>query len=179
MLPPMILGALPAAGGAHALAQVLGFWGYLPDAGRLGLAVTLIGLVPRLLSLGAASHSGERPARARRPAEAALPRTARDIIDHIDQQLDAAAVPHLPDRAMTEDDFAIAEMRTRYLPSTIDAYLAIPAASRAEFTDRFISQLRLLDATAGDLLQKAALGGATELDVNGRFLASRFHRAEV
>jgi hypothetical protein len=152
-----------------------GFWGYVPDAGRLGLAVTLIALLPRLLSLGEASHIGHERTRARRPVEESLPRTAREIIDHIDEQLDALAAPHFAAPVMTEDTFAVAEMRTRYLPSTIDAYLAIPPVSRPDHAERFISQLRLLDAAAGDLLQKAALGRAAELDVNGRFLAGRFH----
>jgi hypothetical protein len=177
IVPPGILAVLPGSDPTHSIALVLAVLRYMPDIGSVGLAITIVGLAPWLLTLGGTSHNdGGRSNRVsgdERSAEALLPEEARKIVEHIHARLEMlGALPAPP--IMTEESFTITEMRTRYLPSTIDAYLAVSPSIRSQYTPHVVSQLRVLDAAVRDVMEKAVPSSAAALDRNGRFLEQRF-----
>jgi hypothetical protein len=153
-------------------------WAFLPVVGRLGLAITLTGLVLWFVTLGAEAL-GERGApdpQFEPLATAHLPPAAQAIVARVSAQLDALSALVAANPVMTDTAFTIAEMRRNYLPSTIAAYSAIPPFRRGGHTVQFLEQLRLLEATVNDLSERTANDGSTALDVNGRFLTDRFPR---
>jgi hypothetical protein len=175
-LPALILTAFPVMD-ANSLTFVLGLLDDMASLGRLGLAVALIGLMLWFVTRKMNSYDDvfiDLVPKNDCALELNLPPAALTIIAHIDGQLDALTTSAPADSMTTEDAFTIAEVRTRYLPATIDAYLAIQPFCRMQYAPRFIDQLRLVAEAVTDLTENPGCNRAVELEVNGRLLEHRF-----
>ena len=108
---------------------------------------------------------------------AAAQRLVREIeatISEADSLLGAPEVP--PDIV-----FSLQETRARYLPDTLNAYVAVPASQRStkdeagrSAKDQLLEQLSVLDRATRRHLEILAAQKRSELAVNARFLAKRF-----
>jgi hypothetical protein len=100
----------------------------------------------------------------------------------------SAVLPRLASRGVT--DAALVDVRstaTEYLPDTLNAYLAIPAAYRNTAAIRdgktarqiVVEQLTILADKMKEIEQNAAANDAQSLLANGRFLKDRFASAPM
>jgi hypothetical protein len=103
-----------------------------------------------------------------------LPESARRLVASIQRAL-AEAQPLLsaPD-APPDLAFTLRETAGRYLPDTIDAYLAIPPSRRDAAEQLLLEQLSVLDRSARKALDDLSAQTTGALAANARFLAERF-----
>ncbi|MFQ4148066.1 hypothetical protein AAGW05_05105 [Arthrobacter sp. LAPM80] len=77
----------------------------------------------------------------------------------------------------TEQRVLLNAMICSYVPTPLQAYLALPAAHHDEessATFLFAEQLATLEMTLADLLNQIRIGAVEELSTHGRFLADKF-----
>lgn len=82
----------------------------------------------------------------------------------------------------TEQQYLLNAVITDYLPTPLEAFLALGEADRsdeAEATRQFAEQLTLLEETIRDLLNQVRIGAVAELSTHGRFLADKFTAPEL
>ena len=103
-----------------------------------------------------------------------LPAEAEMLVGRIEALL-AQAEPLLGAGDGAEAAFALRETERRYLPDTVNAYLAIPPARRDDAAGALvIEQLRLLERATAQRLAALAERAESAQKANGRFLTSRF-----
>jgi hypothetical protein len=77
----------------------------------------------------------------------------------------------------TEQRVLLNAMIASYVPTPLQAYLALPPAHHGEespATFMFAEQLATLEQTLADLLNQIRIGAVEELSTHGRFLADKF-----
>ncbi len=77
----------------------------------------------------------------------------------------------------TEQRVLLNAMIASYVPTPLQAYLALPPAHHDEespATFMFAEQLATLEQTLADLLNQIRIGAVEELSTHGRFLADKF-----
>ncbi|WP_425864051.1 hypothetical protein [Arthrobacter sp. TWP1-1] len=77
----------------------------------------------------------------------------------------------------TEQRVLLNAMITSYVPTPLQAYLALPPSHHDEessATFMFAEQLATLEQTLADLLNQIRIGAVEELSTHGRFLADKF-----
>jgi hypothetical protein len=110
-----------------------------------------------------------------------LPESARRLVQTIQATL-AQAHPLLQAQdAPSELSFTVRETASRYLPDTIDAFLAIPRSQRDVPDDRgqtavdlLLEQLSVLERSSQRALVDLSAHAKAELAANARFLSERF-----
>jgi hypothetical protein len=114
-------------------------------------------------------------------AETKLPPDIATLVESITTSL-LAILPTLKDQNVTQALFDVKQTATSYLPNTVNAYLALPAAYRntvpvqAGKTARqiVVEQLGLLSQKMNEMAVDAAKDNAQNLLANGRFLQDKF-----
>lgn len=114
-----------------------------------------------------------------------LPPQAQECVDRIAVLLDEAERLGLDDLPSNEDAYALRATRDRYLPETLQAYAAVPAAMRhtpdeggKTPDDLLMEQLTILERSAAQHLSRTADSARANLSANGRFLIDRLGPAD-
>jgi hypothetical protein len=111
---------------------------------------------------------------------AVLPEEASQAVSRIEALLDEANRLIERTGASDESAFSLRETERRYLPDTLNAYLAVPPSQRDAVADALlVDQLRLLERATAQRLAALAQAGRSNLAANGAFLAERFGPAET
>jgi hypothetical protein len=106
-----------------------------------------------------------------------------DIATAVEEILPRLAAKHVADATFTD----VRNTATSYLPDTLNAYLAVPAAYRNSAVIRdgktarqiVVEQLTILAAKMKEIAQNAVVDDAQSLLANGRFLKERFASAPM
>ncbi|NKX49213.1 hypothetical protein HER39_01175, partial [Arthrobacter deserti] len=112
-----------------------------------------------------------------RAAGRELPRLISSQLRQIDDVLQPPADYARAQGASTEQRVLLEAMAVDYIPTPLNAYLALREEDRGESTRAtalFAEQLAILYATAQDLNQQVRSGAITELSTYARFLDDKF-----
>jgi hypothetical protein len=114
-----------------------------------------------------------------------LPPQAQESVDRIAVLLDEAERLGLDSLPSNEDAYALRATRDRYLPETLQAYAAVPAAMRQTPDqggktpdDLLMEQLTILERATAQRLARTADSARANLSANGRFLIDRLGSAD-
>ncbi|WP_127782540.1 hypothetical protein [Rhodococcus sp. X156] len=121
-----------------------------------------------------------------RGAGAVLPVAALPELGRIEDVL-IPLVEHLRHNPPTMDEeIAVESMVTDYLPTTINAYLSLNPQYAKQVRpdgrtpgDDLLEQMRMLEQAIRDLAQAVYAHDAQQLEVQGRFLSSKFTRSDL
>lgn len=110
----------------------------------------------------------------------------RAIADRLVELLDHAQATHGSSVSAAERQSLSATIED-YLPSSVDAYLALPASFAQTHVGRtgkspgheLVEQLALLDVAVRDLAVAVYSGDAERLSTQGRFLDTKFARTDL
>jgi hypothetical protein len=117
-----------------------------------------------------------------RRAGSKLPPLLMSQLRHLGDLMQEAVADISVRGCSTEQRVLLNAMITSYVPTPLQAYLALPSAhhdeeSRATFM--FAEQLATLEETLADLLNQIRIGAVEELSTHGRFLADKFSAQDV
>ncbi len=113
------------------------------------------------------------------PAVRAIEDQLRELLDHADATRGSTV--------SSAERFALAATVEDYLPSSLDAFLALPPEFAATHRtaqgrspgEELQEQLRLLDTAVRDLALAVYSGDAERLSTQGRFLQTKFSRSDL
>ncbi|HEY8314151.1 MAG TPA: hypothetical protein VIG51_08225 [Candidatus Baltobacteraceae bacterium] len=110
-----------------------------------------------------------------------LPARAQRLVRAIEATLAEAEGLAGGAQTITDATFSLRETRAKYLPQTLQAYVAIPPSQRSapdddgrSPEDQLMEQLSVLDRATRRDLETLAVQKRSDLSVNARFLAERF-----
>ncbi len=109
-----------------------------------------------------------------------LPEAARNLVRTIEATIEEAQPLLHEGDAPPELSYNFAQTKTRYLPETIDAFVAVPPSQREgrggdrSAVDLLLEQLSVLDRATKRDLELLAQRKRSDLAANARFLAERF-----
>jgi hypothetical protein len=164
----MVLDRLLGRGG-NAPAQPAGPAG--PDDSPAALARELDALIARINAA-----SGRLPTAATVQA-----RRLTDLVQEMLSHQEKSAAPNV------NETILITSTVRDYVPTSLDAYLALPAAFLATHRtatgatpdDELLLQLQLLESGIRDTVEAIWAGNAQKLESQGRFLQTKFSRSDL
>jgi len=111
-----------------------------------------------------------------------LPTLLSSQLRQIDDLLRVVVATIAAQGASTEQRVLLSAMVNDYVPTPLRAFLALPAADRADDargTLIFARQLELIEETIHDLLNQIRSGAIAELSTHGRFLSDKFQEPDA
>lgn len=106
-----------------------------------------------------------------------LPPLLMSQLRHLGDQMRDAVMDINVRGCSTEQRVLLNAMICSYVPTPLQAYLALPPAHHEEesaATFLFAEQVATLEGTLADLLNQIRIGAVEELSTHGRFLADKF-----